>query len=62
VFTAFANMAACPAISLPCGLSLSGLPIGFKLVGAIGQDETILSAAAQYEARHAGSRFRFPSL
>jgi len=62
VFTAFANMAACPAISLPCGLSRSGLPIGFQLVGAIGQDETILTAAAQYEARHAGSRVRFPSL
>jgi aspartyl-tRNA(Asn)/glutamyl-tRNA(Gln) amidotransferase subunit A len=62
VFTAFANMAACPAISLPCGLSRSGLPIGFQLVGAIGQDETILAAAAQYEARHAGSRVRFPSL
>ena len=62
VFTAFANMAACPAISLPCGLSRSGLPIGFQLVGAIGQDETILAAAAQYEERHARSRVRFPSL
>ncbi|HKS60205.1 MAG TPA: amidase, partial [Xanthobacteraceae bacterium] len=62
VFTAFANMAACPAISVPCGLSRNGLPIGFQLVGALGQDEIILAAAAQYEARHAGSRFRFPSL
>ena len=62
VFTAFANMAACPAISLPCGFSRGGLPIGFQLVGAIGQDETILTAATQYEARHTGSRFRFPSL
>jgi aspartyl-tRNA(Asn)/glutamyl-tRNA(Gln) amidotransferase subunit A len=49
VFTAFANMGGCPAISVPCAPSKSGLPIGFQLVGAIGQDETLLDVAAQYE-------------
>ena len=49
VFTAFANMAGCPAISMPCAPSKSGLPIGFQLVGAIGQDETLLDVAAQFE-------------
>jgi aspartyl-tRNA(Asn)/glutamyl-tRNA(Gln) amidotransferase subunit A len=49
VFTAFANMAGCPAISVPCTPSQSGLPIGFQLVGAIGQDETLLDVAAGYE-------------
>jgi aspartyl-tRNA(Asn)/glutamyl-tRNA(Gln) amidotransferase subunit A len=49
VFTAFANMAGCPAISVPCMPSTSGLPIGFQLVSAIGQDETLLDIAAAYE-------------
>jgi aspartyl-tRNA(Asn)/glutamyl-tRNA(Gln) amidotransferase subunit A len=62
VFTAFANMAGCPAISIPCAPSKGGLPIGFQLVGPVGQDETILAAAAQYEARHDNSRRPFPPL
>ncbi len=49
VFTAFANMAACPAISVPCAPSRSGLPIGFQLVGAIGADEMLLGIAESYE-------------
>jgi len=52
VFTAFANMAGCPAISIPCEPSKSGLPIGFQLVGAIGQDEMLLAVAAAYEHWH----------
>jgi aspartyl-tRNA(Asn)/glutamyl-tRNA(Gln) amidotransferase subunit A len=49
VFTAFANMAGCPAISIPAAPSKSGLPIGFQLVGAVGQDELLLDIAAQHE-------------
>jgi aspartyl-tRNA(Asn)/glutamyl-tRNA(Gln) amidotransferase subunit A len=49
VFTAFANMAGCPAISIPCASAQSGLPIGFQLVGAVGQDELLLAIAAGYE-------------
>jgi aspartyl-tRNA(Asn)/glutamyl-tRNA(Gln) amidotransferase subunit A len=49
VFTAFANMAGCPAVSIPGAPSAGGLPIGFQFVGAIGQDETLLDVAAQYE-------------
>jgi aspartyl-tRNA(Asn)/glutamyl-tRNA(Gln) amidotransferase subunit A len=49
VFTAFVNMAGSPAISVPCTPSASGLPIGFQLVGAEGQDELLLGVAAQYE-------------
>jgi aspartyl-tRNA(Asn)/glutamyl-tRNA(Gln) amidotransferase subunit A len=49
VFTAFANMGGCSAISVPCAPSQTGLPIGFQLVGDIGQDETLLAVAASYE-------------
>jgi aspartyl-tRNA(Asn)/glutamyl-tRNA(Gln) amidotransferase subunit A len=52
-FTAFANMGGCPAISIPCTPSKSGLPIGFQLVGAIGQDNLLLDIAAQYERARA---------
>jgi aspartyl-tRNA(Asn)/glutamyl-tRNA(Gln) amidotransferase subunit A len=49
VFTAFANMAGCPAISIPCAAAKNGLPIGFQLVGAVGRDELLLAIAAEYE-------------
>jgi aspartyl-tRNA(Asn)/glutamyl-tRNA(Gln) amidotransferase subunit A len=62
VFTAFANMAGCPAISIPCAPSKTGLPIGFHLVGRVGHDDMILAAAAQYEALNADSRMPLPAL
>lgn len=49
VFTAFANAAGLPGISIPCEPSRSGLPIAIQLVGAFGADEMLLSLAAQYE-------------
>lgn len=50
VFTAFANIAGLPGISLPCAPSAAGLPIGFQLVGPRGADATLLAVAAAYEA------------
>lgn len=38
-----------PAISIPCGLSKSGLPIGLQIIGARGQDDGVLHAAAAME-------------
>jgi aspartyl-tRNA(Asn)/glutamyl-tRNA(Gln) amidotransferase subunit A len=49
VFTAFANMAGCPAVSIPCAPSSAGLPIGFQLVGAMGRDDMLCDVAAWYE-------------
>jgi aspartyl-tRNA(Asn)/glutamyl-tRNA(Gln) amidotransferase subunit A len=50
VFTAFANMAGCPGISIPGGPSADGLPIGFQLVAAPGRDGLLCTLAAQYES------------
>jgi len=50
VFTVFANMAGCPAISIPCAPSAAGLPIGFQLAGATGQDEMLCGIVAQYQS------------
>jgi len=39
-----------PAISLPCGLTAAGLPVGMELVGPAGGDRALLAAAAGLEA------------
>jgi Asp-tRNA(Asn)/Glu-tRNA(Gln) amidotransferase A subunit family amidase len=38
-----------PAISIPCGFSRSGLPIGLQIIAAAGQEDTLLRAAAAME-------------
>ena len=44
------NLTQQPAISVPCGLTASGLPIGLQLVGAKYRDALVLRAAHAYEA------------
>jgi aspartyl-tRNA(Asn)/glutamyl-tRNA(Gln) amidotransferase subunit A len=43
------NLTGHPALSLPCGLSNSGLPIGLQLVGRWHQDAYLLDVAKQLE-------------
>ncbi|MBV9672249.1 MAG: amidase [Verrucomicrobia bacterium] len=61
VFTAFANLAGSPGINVPAGFSSDGLPIGFQMVAAPGQDGMLCAVAAQYEKAH-GLTDRFPQL
>ena len=49
-FCVLANMAGCPAISLPMGTNELGLPLGLQLLAAQGQDERLLAIARAYEA------------
>jgi aspartyl-tRNA(Asn)/glutamyl-tRNA(Gln) amidotransferase subunit A len=49
VFTVSANLAGVPAISVPCGLTSSKLPIGLQLTGPQLGETTLLRAAAAYE-------------
>jgi aspartyl-tRNA(Asn)/glutamyl-tRNA(Gln) amidotransferase subunit A len=44
------NIAGLPAISLPCGFSSEGLPIGMQLVGGPFEEAIVLRAARAYEA------------
>ena len=43
------NTTGLPAISVPCGF-VSGLPVGLQLIGHAFGEETLLRAAAAYEA------------
>lgn len=44
-----ANLSGLPAISIPCGCSSSGLPIGLQLIGRASDEVTLLRAAYAYE-------------
>lgn len=43
------NLTGHPAVSVPCGFTASGLPIGLQLVGAPFEDAALLEVAAVYE-------------
>ena len=49
IFTIPANLAGIPAISLPCGYSKDGLPVGLQLMARHFDEETLLRAAYTYE-------------
>jgi len=48
-FTCAANLTGVPAISIPCGMTASGLPIGFQLYGPHLSEELMLQVAYAYE-------------
>jgi aspartyl-tRNA(Asn)/glutamyl-tRNA(Gln) amidotransferase subunit A len=48
-FTTPASLAGVPAVSLPCGFTAGGLPIGLQLIGRRFEDATVLRAAHAYE-------------
>ena len=43
------NLAGLPAISVPCGFSAAGLPIGMQLIGNVLDESRLLRVAHQYE-------------
>ena len=52
IYTVSANLAGVPAISVPCGLSAEGLPIGVQLVGNFWSEDTLLNLAHSYETAY----------
>lgn len=50
LYTVSANLAGIPAISIPCGLSANGLPIGLHLQAAPLHEETLFRAAQMYQS------------
>ncbi|WP_237225732.1 Asp-tRNA(Asn)/Glu-tRNA(Gln) amidotransferase subunit GatA [Rubinisphaera sp. JC750] len=49
IFTIGANLAGIPAISLPAGMTDSGLPLGVQLLGPVLGEEKLLRAARMFE-------------
>jgi aspartyl-tRNA(Asn)/glutamyl-tRNA(Gln) amidotransferase subunit A len=54
IYTAPANLAGIPALSVPIGKDSAGLPIGMQIMGPWFQEERILKLGAQIEARLGG--------
>lgn len=44
-----ANLAGVPAISIPCGLTLSGLPLGLQFIGPTSSESVLFSMAQLFE-------------
>lgn len=49
IYTVSANLAGIPGISVPCGLSSDGLPVGVQLLGNFWTEGLLLNLAAKYE-------------
>ncbi|MBS2031916.1 MAG: Asp-tRNA(Asn)/Glu-tRNA(Gln) amidotransferase subunit GatA [Deltaproteobacteria bacterium] len=52
IFTLSCNLASLPGMSLPCGFTASGLPIGLQLLGKPWDEATLLRVARAYEREH----------
>jgi len=48
-FTFPFNITGQPAISVPCGTTPDGLPVGLQIVGPVGRDDRVLRAAEAFE-------------
>jgi len=60
IFTLSCNLAGLPGLSLPCGITDEGLPVGLQLLGPPLGEETILAAAAAFEGATPWHRRRPP--
>lgn len=61
IFTLSANLAGIPGISLPCGFTGNGLPIGLQLMGNHFGEATLLKAAYAFE-QASGIHLRKPPM
>ena len=49
IFTIPVNLAGLPAMSIPCGMSKSGLPIGLQVISKFFDEQTMLNVASGFE-------------
>jgi aspartyl-tRNA(Asn)/glutamyl-tRNA(Gln) amidotransferase subunit A len=61
ILTIPTNLAGIPGISIPCGFSKEGLPIGLQIIGKHFDEQTILRVAYTYE-QHTDWHMRHPQL
>jgi aspartyl-tRNA(Asn)/glutamyl-tRNA(Gln) amidotransferase subunit A len=53
IYTISINLAGLPGISIPCGFTSGGLPIGLQLIGRPFDEAGLLAVAQHYEKAHA---------
>jgi aspartyl-tRNA(Asn)/glutamyl-tRNA(Gln) amidotransferase subunit A len=51
-----ANLAGVPAVSVPCGFTSAGLPIGLQFIGAVADEHLLLQIAHAFERAHPSQR------
>jgi len=61
IYTIGVNLAGLPAISVPCGFTSAGLPIGLQIIGRPFAEADLLAVASAYEQAHDWHR-RHPQL
>jgi aspartyl-tRNA(Asn)/glutamyl-tRNA(Gln) amidotransferase subunit A len=61
VYTVSTNLAGLPGVSIPCGLTGTGLPIGLQIQGRVLDDAQVLQAARAFE-RELALSLPWPSL
>lgn len=61
IFTLSANLAGVPGISIPCGYTKGGLPLGAQFMAGHFQEEKLLQIASAYE-KHSDQEKRKPEL
>ena len=52
IYTISTNLAGLPALSVPCGFTDSGLPVGMQLIGRAFEESSLLSIAHAYDREH----------
>jgi aspartyl-tRNA(Asn)/glutamyl-tRNA(Gln) amidotransferase subunit A len=61
IYTISCNLAGIPGMSIPCGFTGAGLPVGMQLLGRPLDEATVFRAAGAYQAATDWHRRR-PSL
>ncbi len=49
IFTVSANLAGLPGLSVPCGFDKNNMPIGAQILGAAGEDRSVLNMGYAYQ-------------
>ncbi len=61
IYTIGVNMAGLPGLSMPCGFTKAGLPVGVQLIGQPFREADLLAIAHAYDSAHQWSQ-RLPNL